>query len=611
MSSASSGRYQSRLFNFFSRQSRELVDQCDRAFRHAKVATVWGAQILLYPIYAMFQATRLVGKQIQTSVETERPSLDAAQAVASDASSEPPSANQVVCNVLQVVETFALPEVVVPPIAANGSLAVSRGQAVVRSSQSSAAATLGATKTSVALGQQSAIAIQGVATALETRTLVLVTCQNQILNILTLEQQQQLYQRIVWEVSHYQRYLQILVRQRSRSPLPLPSDDSKVLPPVQLVRQMMAWVQTGPVAIALNWFQESTAVAQPIHLEEPYFSSSATFTAGILPIPPIPYEALAPLDQAIAQLEAHSLPPVLTLTDALVQRGQGLLSTVRAKLVSLPTFNRSTADPEMAPQVAGAPMPLQSLLRAAVDYFFGDRHLGLSGTGNPSHPTQMAGDQANRDRLLTGDYDWHPDPWLSYEDVFGQTSSATRDRPPAAPNALSEALPEQAIVSPAPLSPALQVPMTTAKNLWARLINRFWHRDARADGGAIVTTLGSSQDLVPQSAQTTAVTPLQNRGFGATYSTPTSAGLPHVGSGTTATRDQLTASNLAMSGAELAARSEDYGELSNTWIEAEATTLGYVKHPLERILGWLDRAMLWLEEVMLLAGQWLQQLWRK
>ncbi|MEO8891090.1 MAG: hypothetical protein ABI417_06075, partial [Coleofasciculaceae cyanobacterium] len=34
------------------------------------------------------------------------------------------------------------------------------------------------------------------------------------------------------------------------------------------------------------------------------------------------------------------------------------------------------------------------------------------------------------------------------------------------------------------------------------------------------------------------------------------------------------------------------------WIETPATPSGYVKHPLEQLLEWLDSAMLWLEELV-------------
>jgi hypothetical protein len=43
------------------------------------------------------------------------------------------------------------------------------------------------------------------------------------------------------------------------------------------------------------------------------------------------------------------------------------------------------------------------------------------------------------------------------------------------------------------------------------------------------------------------------------------------------------------------------------WIETKATPIGYVKHPLVRVLEWLDRAMLWLEDILVKFWRWLRQ----
>ncbi|NJK52886.1 MAG: hypothetical protein HC936_08765 [Leptolyngbyaceae cyanobacterium SU_3_3] len=37
--------------------------------RHTKVATIWSAQILLYPVYALFQSTRMIGRQISQTIQ--------------------------------------------------------------------------------------------------------------------------------------------------------------------------------------------------------------------------------------------------------------------------------------------------------------------------------------------------------------------------------------------------------------------------------------------------------------------------------------------------------------------------------------------------------------
>lgn len=52
----------------------------------------------------------------------------------------------------------------------------------------------------------------------------------------------------------------------------------------------------------------------------------------------------------------------------------------------------------------------------------------------------------------------------------------------------------------------------------------------------------------------------------------------------------------------------DRQEESN-WVQTEATAVGYVKHPLERVLEWLDRVIFWVEEAVIKAWEWVKQKW--
>lgn len=51
--------------------------------------------------------------------------------------------------------------------------------------------------------------------------------------------------------------------------------------------------------------------------------------------------------------------------------------------------------------------------------------------------------------------------------------------------------------------------------------------------------------------------------------------------------------------------SNSYPEAKPEWLEAKVTSTGYVKHPLERILGWLDQIMVGLEETVFKIWYWL------
>ena len=74
MSSASSGRYQSRLFNFVHQQSRQVKQQCDRAFRTLQLNISWVAAVGLHPLLQMFQSTR-AAKQLHQTVQQSFPVL--------------------------------------------------------------------------------------------------------------------------------------------------------------------------------------------------------------------------------------------------------------------------------------------------------------------------------------------------------------------------------------------------------------------------------------------------------------------------------------------------------------------------------------------------------
>ncbi|NJP11823.1 MAG: hypothetical protein HC866_22070 [Leptolyngbyaceae cyanobacterium RU_5_1] len=98
---------------------------------------------------------------------------------------------------------------------------------------------------------------------LNTKALVLVTNQNQLLDILTAEQQQHIQQRITWEVAHYLRYLGMRQQVAGLPPLRVPNDRSQMWTPIRAFHRLMVWMQSGSIAIATNLFQEASLPASP------------------------------------------------------------------------------------------------------------------------------------------------------------------------------------------------------------------------------------------------------------------------------------------------------------------------------------------------------------
>lgn len=274
---ATSGRYQSKVLSFFSERSLRFRDRTSQTLRQIKVAAVWGTQILLYPVYLAFQSTRLISKQLRQVVRQALPQLQAAKqslqilAHSADSSGKPfpiLTSDTPIQNTLHAVDALIQslsPEQIAgylgteaPEEPELGSSSSGMLREVVSAIVPSSPLSLASTR------------IRGVASELTTQKLVLVTVENHILDILTLEQEAQLQRRMIWELVTYwrqQRTVQAGPLTIGQLPalksllvdrfLPLPADRPNALLPIRVFHRLMAWVQTSPVAIATNVFQES------------------------------------------------------------------------------------------------------------------------------------------------------------------------------------------------------------------------------------------------------------------------------------------------------------------------------------------------------------------
>ena len=293
---ASSGRYRSNVFNFLSRQSMRLQDQVSQTWRQAKLAAVWSAQILLYPLYVSFQATRLVGKRLSQTARRILPKLRAVtQTVQPVEESEFLFADTPIQRSLQTLSDLALllpadrlalqldPQDPNAPgvwVVVGGSAiasSFSRSQSVSQeiSLQQTVKLTVrlivadstklegsGKLETSERSG---AIQIQGIASLLKSQRLVLVNAQNQLLDVLSLEQQMFLQHRMAGDVASYCRQQRVFAEnQWGDRFLPLPKDRTLALPPIRAFWQLMIWMQTSSVAVATNLFRESKLLSLPL-----------------------------------------------------------------------------------------------------------------------------------------------------------------------------------------------------------------------------------------------------------------------------------------------------------------------------------------------------------
>jgi hypothetical protein len=196
-----SGNYQSRVFTFISKRTNRLKDTCAQGFRHIKVAVVWSGQALLYPFHLLAQTTKIFQPQI--APPAQKPVL-------------PPVSDINIEQALELVVDAGYPIVIAEgrfltvTDARGGSLQqqVATGRnSIVENEDSS---NLGyydpdtddweVASYSPRRSQQQIVTkkpvIQGLSSLLVDRQLVLVTTENEILDILTSSQQQEIRRRI-------------------------------------------------------------------------------------------------------------------------------------------------------------------------------------------------------------------------------------------------------------------------------------------------------------------------------------------------------------------------------------------------------------------------------
>lgn len=488
MSSASSGRYQSRLFNFIHQQSRRVTEQCQSALRHVRVATSWVAPVLLYPLYLLFKSTTEAGRQLHQSVQSR---LDLPADDTDSQLQTSPTADTPIQRVLLSVNTLPLEQAVVTPDKPRNFLAslASRRLQFLQNKDTSTSS----------LPHPKPPNVRGIATQLLSRTLVLVTAQNEILDILTLQQQQKLQKRIIEEVAQYWRY------------------------------QRLAYAATAL----------------------PSANSSANPTSLI----PFPTQTLAFLDRTFAELESNHLASVSKVAITLGSSWK-IVQQLKIK------FNvqlHSNQLPATADGSENQTFRIQALIWAAIDYFFGNRsQKPIATTSTP-----------NSGKLETG---------------------STPRKPLPARNLMAEEF-----------SPQLPPHLVSDINPWLTLSDLFGEPEPEGKFSQQKTlqAAGKTNLALPFSKLATLLL-TQTRKIAKTAATAT----PPLAASTT-TRSSISALQ-PESAEEICSQScSRQHEPAAEWIEIDAVAIGYIKHPLEQLLEWLDRFMLWLEEVLMIVGRWI------
>lgn len=387
--------------------------------------------------------------------------------------------------------------------------------------------------------------IQAVASLRERKTLVLVAADNEILDILNHSQQQKLRQKILAETAYYARHR----RQNEIQKLPEnppKQTQTQQLPPASPLNEIQTWVKTGPIGVAFNIIQDAAIIANPKNLLE----ETENTQSEINPYETIKQNLLAPakaaLENSIQAVQNFNLPSAESLQTSLNQTSQNIINEIKhiaLDLVTDPVINTGET-----PQTE-IPKP-QNILKTTVDYILGETGSQKSETG--SEALRKSPKNGNQKREKLGGGQPIPNPWLSFQDLLPKTATLATTN--SAPISVTE---------------TAGVPQTNPEKI---------------QFGETLKKI-SKVPVRKKTAQST------------NYKAKQSTALKTSKKQTQPTETTQT----------LQTKKSSKVEHTPDWIETKATSIGYVKHPLESLLELVDKVLLFLEEVILAVLQWIKK----
>ncbi|UKO96366.1 hypothetical protein [Nostoc sp. UHCC 0870] len=367
----SSGRYQSRLFNLVHQQSRRLTTQWESTFRHLQVATKWGVELILYPVYLFLQSADSSVKILYSKAPPTQPKL----------SPNHPSADTPIQHILEAVQHLPKEETTVT--SRNISKLLKPLQSFwakffdhpTNKSDISQPLTIpNKTAPSIIPSNQHDIlnchlsVVRGIGTDLLNRQLVLVSIENQILDILTPQQQAKLSDRIISELANYFQDLH----------LPENHPKAKLLAEFERVFTKL----TGKNIVKLPFPTESIL--------------NLLNTSKIIPS----------LDTAFAQLEAKTILPSQEIM-RVTQTQINIFVYGKEQLAARGDI-AVTAD-----SLEAQKFNISALIEAAVNYFFS---IGKSKNLNA---------RGAKDKALSNS---NQEPWLNWSDLYGDTANIAEEK---------------------------------------------------------------------------------------------------------------------------------------------------------------------------------------
>ncbi|WP_414549325.1 hypothetical protein [Anabaena sp. CCY 0017] len=372
MSPGSSSRYQSRLLNFVHLQSRRLTQQWDHTYRHLQVATQWGVELLLYPVYRLLNPTESAGKTLEGKEPQPRLKLQP---------ETPPTADTAIQQVLEAVKTLPSDSDTAEP---------AKTSAPVKLVRFLWSKLFHHPPTEPLISQDSPANIQpyvpvmrGIATNLVSRNLVLVSAENEILDILTPQQQVKLADRIICEVGNYWHYWQLAENK----------PHSKLLSKVDRILAKL----TGINSINMP--------ALPAVTQKNLLNTD---------------KLIAFLDASIANWESKALLPIQ-------QRSQEIIQVAQTQLyIFVYGKEQVAARGDMAANPNSLETPIlniPALISSAINYFFGDSKENKLEQRNSYKKSQ---NKLPHNRRFQNE-GLAKDLWLNFSDLFGNSQISSQN----------------------------------------------------------------------------------------------------------------------------------------------------------------------------------------
>ena len=528
--SSSNSPYKSRLFNWLNRQYIRWSDRLGKNLRHFQVAAKWGVQLLLYPVYFLVQTGRMAERQIGKKVKQPRKLSSANQKLI-----EKP--NQDIEQVLQVVKPLVA-EVV------NANLNTNELENTDLNHLAISAALTSSNLVSTNHNQK--LIIRGIATLLDTKSLVIVTQENKVLDIFSFEEQNKI--KSIIKIGLDTKKIEKLASKPLRYLPRIKANNPNLLPPVRSFWQVMGWIQNSAIARKFNVFGESelaltyssdTSLSVPPSVS----ISGSTFNSYILDIQSIIAAAIEYFfsqrrnglrsninSQLISQISKKNNPNLLP--EAIKLRLENNLNLLNRKIHNSLPVESKINKPKNEPN----PFQMGAIIQAAIEYFFGDslNTVVSSYEADKLSPSSEAGE------------------WLSLEDVFLENQ-----------------------VNKAPKNITNFKPVNSqekTQNIELNLRGNYSKKKKKKSGKKPQKELVISQTINKTQPE---ISPREN--------------LPKI-----VREEQITFTPITPI------------EEENDILETQATTVGYEKHFLERILGWLDQILLWFEDLLLKIWRWLK-----